>query len=101
MSQENVEIVRAMYEAFARGDFSGWAELPNDFEFVASPELPDAGTYRGEAAIRWMTGWVESRGTRSRLRRSSMPAATRFWSQSSNGAAHAKAKRWWKAVGGL
>jgi ketosteroid isomerase-like protein len=49
-----------MYEPFARGDFSGWAELPNDFEFVASPELPDAGTYRGEAAIRWMTGWVES-----------------------------------------
>ena len=60
MSQENVEIVRAMYEPFARGDFSTWAELPTDFEFVASPELPDAGTYRGEAAIRWMTAWVES-----------------------------------------
>jgi ketosteroid isomerase-like protein len=60
MSQENVEIVRAMHEQFARGDFSAWADLPDDFEFVASPELPDAGTYRGEAATRWMTAWVES-----------------------------------------
>ncbi len=52
--------MRAMYEPFARGDFSAWADLPDDFEFVASPELPDAGTYRGEAAVRWMTTWVES-----------------------------------------
>ena len=28
--------------------------------FVASPEPPDAGTYRGDAAVRWMTAWVES-----------------------------------------
>jgi ketosteroid isomerase-like protein len=60
MSQENVEVVRAAYEQFARGDFSVWADLPDDFEFVASPELPDAGTYRGEAARRWLNAWVES-----------------------------------------
>jgi ketosteroid isomerase-like protein len=60
MSEENVEIVRAMYEPLARGDFSAWADFPDDFEFVASPELPDAGSYRGEAATRWMTAWVES-----------------------------------------
>ena len=60
MSEENVEIVRAMYEPFARGDFSAWADLPEDFVFVASPELPDAGTYHGDAAVRWMTAWVES-----------------------------------------
>ncbi len=60
MSEENVEAVRAVYEEFARGDFSAFAGLPNEFVFVASPELPDAGTYRGEAAIRWMTAWVES-----------------------------------------
>ena len=60
MSQENVEIVRAMYEPMAHGDFGAWADLPDYFEFVASPELPDAGTYRGEAAARWMTAWVES-----------------------------------------
>jgi ketosteroid isomerase-like protein len=60
MSEENVEIVRAMFEQYARGDFSGWANLPGDFEFVASPDLPDAGTYRGKAASRWMAAWVES-----------------------------------------
>jgi len=60
MSQENVEIVQAMYEPFARGDFSAWGDLPDDFEFTASAELPDAGAYRGEAAGRWMTAWVES-----------------------------------------
>jgi ketosteroid isomerase-like protein len=60
MSQENVEMVEAMFEPLARGDFSAWADFPDDFEFVASPELPDAGTYRGEEATRWMTAWVES-----------------------------------------
>lgn len=49
MSEKNVEIVRAAYERAARGefDFGDWAE---DFEFVTSPELPDAGVYRGEEA---------------------------------------------------
>ncbi len=61
MSQENVETVRAMFDQFARGDFSRWfADGTDDFEFVASPEVPDAGTYRGEAASRWLTVWVES-----------------------------------------
>jgi ketosteroid isomerase-like protein len=60
MSKENVEIVRAFYEQFARGDFSALAELGDDFEFVTSPELPDAGAYRGEAALGWMRTWVES-----------------------------------------
>ena len=39
---------------------SALGTFPDDFEFVASPELPDAGTYRGEEAIDWMTAWVES-----------------------------------------
>ncbi len=60
MSQENMEIVRTAFEQFACGDFSAWADFPDDFEFVTSPELPDAGTYRGEAALRWLTAWVES-----------------------------------------
>ena len=34
--------------------------IPDDFEFVTSPELPDAGTYRGPAAVDWMKAWVES-----------------------------------------
>jgi ketosteroid isomerase-like protein len=60
MSQENVEVVRAMFERFAEGDFSGLADMADDFEWVSSPELPDAGTYRGEAARRWITAWAEA-----------------------------------------
>jgi ketosteroid isomerase-like protein len=60
MSEENVEQVRARYEQFARGDFTPMEEAPDDFEFVASTNVPDAGTYRGEAARRWMKAWVES-----------------------------------------
>ena len=37
MSQENVEMVRAMYEQFARGDFSSWADLPDDSSSLPAP----------------------------------------------------------------
>ncbi len=61
MSQENVETVRAFFDPLARGDLSRWfAEVTDDFVFVASPEVPDAGTYRGEEARRWITTWAES-----------------------------------------
>ena len=58
MSEENVETVRAWYEQAAVGDFSGLAEMGDNFEFITSPELPDAGTYRGEAARRWLRNWI-------------------------------------------
>ena len=35
-------------------------DVTDDFVFVTSPDLPDAGTYRGEAAKEWVTAWVES-----------------------------------------
>ena len=60
MSRENVEVVRAGYERAARGDFSSFEDFADDFEFVTSPELPDAGTYRGEAAKEWIASWVGS-----------------------------------------
>jgi ketosteroid isomerase-like protein len=61
MSQENVEVLRRMFNRTAQGDFSRWfAEVADDFVFVASPELPDAGTYRGEDARQWTTAWVQS-----------------------------------------
>jgi ketosteroid isomerase-like protein len=61
MSQENVEIVRAMFGPLARGDFSRWFdEVTDDFVFVTSPDIPDAGTYRGEAARYWIMAWVEA-----------------------------------------
>jgi ketosteroid isomerase-like protein len=61
MPQENVDLLRGLFNRTARGDFSRWfAEVSDDFVFVASPELPDAGTYRGEDARQWITAWVES-----------------------------------------
>jgi ketosteroid isomerase-like protein len=61
MSEETVELLRRMYDRTARGDFSRWfSEVTDDFVFVASPELPDAGTYRGEAARQWVIAWVQS-----------------------------------------
>ena len=59
MSEENVEIVRAVQQQFARGDFS-WIETADDFEFVPPAENPDAGIYRGEAARRWLMAWHDS-----------------------------------------
>ena len=60
MSQENVEALRGNFDRFARGDFTELADLTDDFELVTSPEMPDAGTYRGEAARDWLNAWVES-----------------------------------------
>jgi len=60
MSREHVDALRAAYEQFAHGDFSAYSELPDDFELVLAPEMPDAGSYRGAAARRWLTSWVES-----------------------------------------
>jgi ketosteroid isomerase-like protein len=60
MSEEGMEVVRAAFEPFARGDFSAVAELPDEFELVLAPEMPDAGTYRGEEARRWIVAWVDS-----------------------------------------
>jgi ketosteroid isomerase-like protein len=61
MSQQNVEVVRTVFDQFARGDFGRWFALTSDdFEFVTSPDIPDAGTYYGEEARRWITAWVRS-----------------------------------------
>ena len=60
MSEENVEALRAAFEQYAHGDFSPIGLLGDDFELVISPEAPDAGTYRGEEARRWLRTWVAS-----------------------------------------
>ena len=60
MSKENVEALRAAFEQYAHGDFSPIGLLHDDFELVISPEAPDAGTYRGEEARRWLRSWVTS-----------------------------------------
>jgi ketosteroid isomerase-like protein len=60
MSQENMEAAREIFERWRRGDFSGIDSLPGDFEVVTAREMPDAGTYRGDAARRWLNAWVDS-----------------------------------------
>jgi ketosteroid isomerase-like protein len=60
MSRENVEALRAAFERYALGDFSPIGALGDDFELVVSSEAPDAGTYRGEEARRWLRAWVTS-----------------------------------------
>jgi ketosteroid isomerase-like protein len=61
VSRGNVEVVRAMFDLLARGDYSRWFDdVTDDFVFVTSPDIPDAGTYRGEVARDWIMAWVES-----------------------------------------
>ena len=53
MSQENVEIVRRVYEAADRGDFeSADSCLHPDIEFHTYAQSPEAGVYRGKEAVR-------------------------------------------------
>jgi ketosteroid isomerase-like protein len=33
MSEENVDVVTAMFEPLARGDFSAWADFSDDFDW--------------------------------------------------------------------
>ena len=60
MSQEAVDSSRAAFERFTQGDFTAIADLPDEFELVLAPEMPDAGTYRGGAARDWIAAWVNS-----------------------------------------
>ena len=60
MSAEAVDALKAIFGEFARGSFEPIDDLGDDVELVTAPEMPDAGTYRGQAAKRWLKTWVES-----------------------------------------
>jgi ketosteroid isomerase-like protein len=52
MSQENVEIVRSIYEAANRRDWdAAWRNQAADVEYTTPPRGPSAGTYRGREEI--------------------------------------------------
>ena len=67
MSQENVEIVRSMYEAFNDGDGErALAYLHPEAELHQPPELPDSGAYYGLAEFQrginlWLGEWESFR----------------------------------------
>jgi ketosteroid isomerase-like protein len=65
MSQENVEIVRSIYAAWGRADFSSavWADPEIEFAFVDGPE---PGSWSGQTAMarrygEWLSGWKDFR----------------------------------------
>jgi ketosteroid isomerase-like protein len=61
MSQENVEIVREMNEAFNRGDESWVAFFDPEAQFHTPPEFPDDSVYTGHEGIRRGAAvWIES-----------------------------------------
>jgi uncharacterized protein len=62
MSEENVEIVRAAYDAFERGDLDAVSQLQAPaIEWQTAVEDPDAATHRGRGAVRrYFEGWMES-----------------------------------------
>jgi hypothetical protein len=62
MSQENVEIIRALYERFNREGIDAVTELaePN-IEFVPPPIWPDSPTLYGtEAIVEMASNWIET-----------------------------------------
>jgi uncharacterized protein (TIGR02246 family) len=53
VSQENVEVVRRVVEAFNRRDWAAWNTLYHpDAEWVDPPEVPGSGVHRGRESIR-------------------------------------------------
>ncbi len=53
MSRENVEIVRRIYEAVNRGDLETASSYVHpEIEFHTYAQAPEAGVYRGRAAVR-------------------------------------------------
>jgi ketosteroid isomerase-like protein len=63
MSQENVEIVRRVWEAWERGDLTRWLELTSD-DLVTRRIGLDNATYHGkegflESAAEWNEGFAE------------------------------------------
>ena len=62
MSQENVEIVRAVYDEWGRGNFRAGLDLYDSLVlYIPLPEFPHAGRYLGTNSVReFMLAWMEA-----------------------------------------
>jgi ketosteroid isomerase-like protein len=60
MSQENVEIVRRLVEAWNEGNVDTFLSFfDHDCEVIFSPEVPEPGPFRGHAELRqWAQGFL-------------------------------------------
>jgi ketosteroid isomerase-like protein len=78
MSQENVEVVRAIYEAWTRGDYEAvFARIDTDIEWFAPSDIsasgePESGLSRGQEGVRrslgkWVGAWDDYRFELRRL----------------------------------
>lgn len=67
MARDNLQIVRRMYHAYARGDFElALSHLDPEIEFSQPAEEPGGGTYHGhegvvEAFSKWTGAWDDYR----------------------------------------
>lgn len=61
MAQQNVEVVRRVYERWARADFTAGMDLLDaQAVLVIGSDFPDAGTHEGFEGIReYMRGFLE------------------------------------------
>jgi ketosteroid isomerase-like protein len=61
-AEENIAVVRAIYEQWAQGNFRAGVELYDpEIRLVQPPGLPDTGTYVGTAAVAdYMRGFLEA-----------------------------------------
>src|SRR6476620_2519394 len=52
MSQENVDVVKAAFEAYNRGDLDAWlADADPDIEWHVLPQATDPGPHRGRQVV--------------------------------------------------
>ena len=61
MSQENVEVVKSAYAAFAAGGLDRYMEhFADDVVYRAVADAPEAGPIRGNEAVgAWLQDWIE------------------------------------------
>ena len=58
MSQENIEVVRAVIDGWLRGDPATLDLISEEVVYVSPPTVPDAKTYRGhEGVLQWVVDW--------------------------------------------
>ncbi len=58
MSQENVEVVRAVIDGWLRGDPATLELISDDVVYVSPPTMPGGKTYHGhEGVLQWVVDW--------------------------------------------